>query len=114
VEVAGKAKDWEAEIFEQIPDQRIAWRSISGAKTSGMVNFVPLSPGSTQISLKLNYEPEGAMESVGDAMGVVSARVSGDLKRFKEFIERRQTATGGWRGEIRGREVISDTQRTAL
>src|SRR5687767_3212568 len=56
-EVAGKTKEWEAEIFEQIPDERIAWRSMSGAKNSGMVNFLDLGGGNTRVSLKLNYEP---------------------------------------------------------
>jgi len=106
-EIAGRDKTWDAEIFEQIPDQRIAWRSMSGTKNSGMVNFTPLGPDRCLIELKLNYEPEGAVETIGDAMGAVSARVSGDLKRFKEFIENRQAPTGGWRGEIRGKEIVS-------
>lgn len=104
-EIAGKTKEWDAEIFEQIPEQRIAWRSMSGARNSGMVNFRSLGENQTEVTLKLNYEPEGATEKVGDALGFVSHRVQGDLKRFKEFIEARGTATGGWRGEIHGREV---------
>jgi uncharacterized membrane protein len=106
-EIGGKTKEWEAEIFEQIPDQRIAWRSMSGSKNSGLVIFTPLRADCTRITLRLNYEPEGALENVGDALGVLSARVGGDLKRFKEFIESRQTPTGAWRGEIRGKEVVS-------
>jgi len=87
-EIAGKVKEWDAEIFEQVPDQRIAWRSITGAKNSGMVNFFQIGTNTTRVTLALNYEPEGAIEKVGDALGVVSARVEGDLKRFKEFIAR--------------------------
>jgi uncharacterized membrane protein len=105
--IGGKEKEWDAEIFEQIPDQRIAWRSMGGAKNSGMVNFAPLSSTRTLVTLSLHYDPEGAIENVGDALGVVSARVKGDLERFKEFIEARGAETGGWRGEIRGREVTS-------
>ena len=105
--IAGVAKEWDAEIFEQIPDQRIAWRSMGGATNSGMVNFAPLGSNKTRVSLKLNYAPEGGLEKVGDAIGVVSARVSGDLKRFKEFIEERGSPTGSWRGQIHGREVGS-------
>ena len=103
--IGGKTKEWDAEIFEQIPDQRIAWRSIGGAMNSGMVNFQALGPDSTRVHLSLNYEPESAMEKVGDALGVVSNRVEGDLKRFKEFIESRGAETGGWRGQIHGRQV---------
>jgi uncharacterized membrane protein len=104
-EIGGRLKEWETEIFEQLPDERIAWRSMSGPKNSGMVNFHPLSAKSTRVSLKLNYDPEGAMENIGDALGVVSAVVGRDLKRFKEFMEARATATGGWRGEIHGKEM---------
>jgi uncharacterized membrane protein len=108
-EVGGREKEWEAEIFEQTPDERIAWRSMSGAKNSGMVNFAPLGPTQCRLYLRLNYDPEGATESIGDFLGIVKARVAGDLNRFKEFIEERQTATGSWRGEIQGKQVLSST-----
>ena len=105
--VAGKIKEWDAEIFEQIPDQRIAWRSRTGAKNSGMINFQPIGPNRTCVTLHLAYEPEGAAENIGDTLSVLSARVSGDLKRFKKFIEARGAPTGGWRGRIHGRSVES-------
>jgi hypothetical protein len=47
------------------------------------------------------YDPEGLVEKTGDALGVVSSRVEGDLERFKEFIENRGQETGAWRGTIR-------------
>lgn len=103
-EMGGKHIEWDAEIFEQIPDQRIAWRSTSGAKNSGTINFSSLGAERTKLTLHLTYDPEGITENVGDVFGVVSARVAGDLKRFKEFIEKRP-ASGGWRGEIHGAEV---------
>src|SRR5213596_2333501 len=102
-EIAGKYKEWNAEIFEQIPDQRIAWRSTTGAKNSGMVNFCPIGENRTRIALKLNYDPEGVMENVGELLGVVGRRVEGDLQRFKEFIQTRALETGACRGEIHGR-----------
>ena len=105
-EIAGKIKEWDAEIFEQVPDQRIAWRSTGGAKNSGTISFTPLGVGQTKVNLHLDYDPEGVAENLGDAFGLVSARVAGDLKRFKEFIESRP-ATGAWRGEIHGREIQS-------
>jgi uncharacterized membrane protein len=110
--IAGKTKEWDAEIFEQIPDQRVAWRSMTGAKNSGMVNFFPVGPVTTRITLTLNYEPEGAVEKVGDAVGAVSMRVEGDLKKFKEFIESRGGETGAWRGEVHGREVTPEGARS--
>lgn len=99
-EIAGKSEEWNAVITEQIPDQRIAWRSTSGAKNAGTVNFSAQGEGQTELILEVEYEPEGMVENLGDMLGLVSARVSGDLSRFKEFIESRQSATGGWRGEI--------------
>ena len=86
-EIGGKVVEWDAEIFEQIPDKRVAWRSVTGALNTGMVNFESLGPNRTKISLKVNYRPEGAMEKIGSALGVISQRVEGDLERFKEFIE---------------------------
>ena len=106
-EIAGKTKEWDAEIFEQIPDARIAWRSMGGAQNSGMVNFRAVDDQRTEVCLKLNYEPEGATEKMGDALGFVAHRVQGDLERFKKFIEARGAETGAWRGEIHGREVTS-------
>jgi len=99
-EVAGKEKRWEAEITEQIPDTRIAWRSRTGANNAGVVTFHRLDDQKTRVMLQLDYDPEGIVENVGDAVGVMSARVRGDLARFKDFIEQRGRETGAWRGSI--------------
>ena len=101
-EIAGKDEEWDAEIVEQTRDQRIAWRSTSGARNAGLVTFQPLDAGRTKITLRIDYDPEGVVENVGNALGLVSARVQGDLERFKEFIESRGGETGAWRGEIHG------------
>ena len=98
--IAGREKEWTAEIAEQIPDDRIAWRSTSGARNAGVVTFHRLSDVRTRIMLQLDYDPEGAVENVGDAVGMVSSRVTGDLERFRDFIESRQRETGEWRGNI--------------
>jgi uncharacterized membrane protein len=102
-EVAGRDKEWDAEITEQHPDERIAWRSTSGAPNAGVVTFHRLSDTRTKIMLQLDYEPEGATETVGDALGIVTMRVKGDLARFKEFMEARGRETGAWRGDIPAR-----------
>ena len=106
-EIGGKVVEWDAEIFEQVPDRRIAWRSITGELNTGMVNFEPISPNRTRVSVKINYRPEGALEKIGSALGVVGQRVHGDLERFKEYIESRGRETGAWRGQIEGRRVDS-------
>ena len=99
-EIWGKEKEWDAEITEQTPDQRIAWTSRGGAVNDGIVMFQPLSDARSKICLQVAYLPEGFVENVGDELGAVSLRVQGDLERFKAFIEARGRETGAWRGKI--------------
>jgi uncharacterized membrane protein len=106
-EIGGKEKAWTAEITDQLPDERIAWHSTSGPRNDGIVMFRALDSDKTKITLRVDYEPDGAIESAGSALGVVSGRIDGDLKRFKEFVESRGVPTGGWRGEVRGGDVKS-------
>ncbi len=105
--IGGKRKEWSAEIVEQVPDEVVSWRSTSGALNNGSVTFTPLDAGRCRVTLILTYEPEGGLEKVGDALGVVSARIQGDLNRFKQFIEDRKVETGAWRGQIREGQVES-------
>ncbi len=99
-EIAGARREWDAEIVDQQPDQRIAWRSIDGAGNGGIVTFQPVGPETTQVNLQMEFEPEGLAESIGDKLGFVSKQAEGDLKRFKSFIEDQGVETGAWRGEV--------------
>ena len=99
-EIAGVTREWDAEIIDQTPDERITWRSTGGAKNDGTVSFAPEDGQHTRVTLHLEYEPEGFAEKAGDMLRIVDHRAKGDLKRFKEFIEDRGTETGGWRGEV--------------
>jgi uncharacterized membrane protein len=103
--IAGKRQEWDAEITEQTPDQRIAWTSITGDPNGGAVDFHRLGEERTRVTLTMDVEPEGVVEKVGTALGVPSSQVKGDLERFKEFIESRGTATGAWRGEVEQNDV---------
>ncbi len=98
--IAGNDETWTAEITEQEPDQRISWRSTSGARNDGVVTFEPIDENRTRVMLEMDWEPKGAVERVGDALGFDERQVKGDLERFKKFIESRGTETGAWRGEI--------------
>lgn len=98
--VAGKEQEWDAEITEQIPDERIAWRSIGGAKNAGVVTFHKLSDSKTRIMLQMDYEPQNVGEQAGAALGLVKMQTKADLKRFKEFLESRGKETGAWRGSV--------------
>jgi len=104
-EVAGREKEWDAEIREQVPDQKIIWHSTSGAETAGIVHFEPQGAESTKVRLQMSYDPDGFLEGIGDALGFVGRRTEGDLKRFKEFIEARGAPTGAWRGELENDKV---------
>ena len=99
-EVAGKEEEWDAEITEQRPDERIAWTATSGAENAGVVTFHRIDDETTRVTLQLDVEPEGVVENVGTALGFLERRVKGDLDRFKEFIESRGAETGAWRGEV--------------
>jgi uncharacterized membrane protein len=99
--VAGREKEFDAEITEQLPDERVAWRSQAGAEHAGVVTFHRLGDNETRVMVQMDVEPEGAVEKAGDALGLVKRRVHGDLERFKELIEGRGSASGAWRGEVR-------------
>ena len=98
--VAGRESEWDAEITEQIPDKRIAWRSITGRGNAGVVDFHRLDDTHTQVSLQMEAETEGPAESVGDKLGMLDRQVEGDLKRFRDYIADRGTAEGAYRGRI--------------
>ena len=106
-EIGGKRRDWKAEIVEQVPDDRIAWRAVDGNGPDGVVTFDPVVPDATRITVEMTYEPEGLTQQLGSAVGIDSHQVKGDLERFKELIESRGVETGAWRGEVRAGEPRS-------
>jgi uncharacterized membrane protein len=98
--VGGKLKEWEAEITEQIPDERIAWRSTSGVPNSGVVTFHKINEGRTRIMLQMDYTPETLVEKAGDVVGATKLTAKGNLKKFKALLESRGQETGAWRGSV--------------
>lgn len=100
--VAGVRREFDTEIVDQLPDERVAWRTVGGeVRQKGVVTFQRLDEDHTRVRLAMEVEPEGVVEKTGDALGILDLRVKGDLKRFKGFIEERGQATGGWRGRVR-------------
>ncbi len=104
-EVAGQRREWDADITEQRPDERIAWTATTGATNAGVVTFHKITDDTTRVMLQLEFEPGDLKEKIGDALGFVRRQVETDLERFKEFIESRGTETGAWRGEITDRQT---------
>jgi uncharacterized membrane protein len=98
--IAGVNREFDAEITEQHPDERVAWTSVEGAKQAGVVTFHRLDANKTRIMLQLEFDPQGLVETAGDKLGLVGRRAESDLERFKKFIEYRGAEEDGWRGDV--------------
>ena len=96
----GHRQEFDAEITEQHPDERVAWRTTDGMSHAGVVTFHRLDDEHTRVTVQMDYDPQGMVETAGDKLGLVDRRVKGDLKRFREFIEKQPGETGAWRGEV--------------
>ena len=99
-EIWGKDKEWDSEITEQKPEERVAWRNTDGKDNAGVVTFHKIDSATTRVMVQMDWAPEGIKEKLGSALGADDRRVRGDLERFKEVIESRGAETGGWRGEV--------------
>ncbi|GAA1096177.1 MULTISPECIES: SRPBCC family protein [Kitasatospora] len=99
--VAGVSREFDTEIVDQLPDEKIAWRTVGGdVQQMGVVTFRRLDNDHTMVRLALDFEPDGVAEKAADMMGMVDRRVKGDLRRFKSFVEDQGMESGGWRGRI--------------
>ena len=99
--IGGVEREFDAEITEQHPDERVAWKSTSGdTKHAGVVTFHKISDTTTRVMVQIDWEPSGLVEKAGAAVGVDDRQVTADVKKFKEFIESRGTETGAWRGDV--------------
>ena len=100
-ELGGSRHEWDAEITEQQPDERVAWRNTDGKDNAGVVTFHKLSDTSSRVMVQIDFVPEGIKEKVGSAINAPDRQVKGDLERFKELVEaKRGPDEGGWRGEV--------------
>ena len=100
IKVGGITREFDATVTEQHPEERVAWKSDSGPDHAGVVTFHRLDDDKTRVTTQMDVDPEGFVENVADKLGILKARVNGDLKRFKEFIESRPGETGAWRGDV--------------
>jgi uncharacterized membrane protein len=99
--VGGVTREFDTEITEQIPDERIAWKSVGGdTGQAGVVTFHRLSDDQTRVMIQIDWQPSDLVERAGAAVGVDDHRVKADAKRFKEFVESRGAETGAWRGSV--------------
>lgn len=109
VRVGGVAREYDAAITQQRPDEIIQWHTVNGPDQGGMVSFDPVDNDHTRVTLRMMFEPEGITENVGEMAGLVSESVEHSLENFKDFIEHRAVETGAWRGTIERGMTRGDT-----
>jgi uncharacterized membrane protein len=104
-------RTWDATIIEQVPDERIVWKS-EGSKgyVDGAVTFHELAPTMTRVLLVAEYHPDGFVEKTANLWRAQGRRLRLDFKHIKRHMMTQtllnQDEVDGWRGEIRDGEVV--------
>jgi uncharacterized membrane protein len=104
-------RTWEATIVEQVPDDKIVWRS-KGEKghVDGAVTFHEMAPNLTRINLVLEYHPQGLFERTGNIWRAQGRRARLEFKHFRRHMMTeavlRPDEIEGWRGTIHDSEVV--------
>ena len=101
--VKDETREWDARITEQTRDRRIAWESVGAEPeekpNSGAATFEPLGASACRVTFRMDWEPEGGLETPNQVLDAVHQVVVADLARFKDLIEARGDQTGSRRGE---------------
>jgi uncharacterized membrane protein len=111
-------RSWTAEIIDQVPNERIVWRS-KGEKghVDGAVTFHELTPDLTRMLVNLEYYPQGLFERTGNLWRAQGRRVRLELKFFRRYLTSevllRQDEVEGWSGEIHDGEVAEQSSDSA-
>ena len=100
VSIAGIDREFDAEITEQHPDERIAWRSTDGEAHAGVVTFHRVEDAVTRINVQMDWKPKDLLEKVGSLLQIDDIQIGNDLKKFKELIESQGVEDGAWRGDV--------------
>lgn len=109
MKLGNMTREFDAEIMEQRPDERLVWQTLDKPRHTGTVTFRPLDADHCRVTLRMDFTPHGLFERTGDTLGLVRRQVQNSLKCFKEFIEARGQETGAWRGAISGSHVQPDS-----
>ena len=99
--VGGVQREFDTEITEQHPDERIAWHSIGGdVRQAGVVTFHRIEDQRTRVMIQIDWEPTGVVEKAGAVLGLDDHQVKADGQRFKTYVETRAHESGAWRGDV--------------
>src|SRR5919199_782431 len=106
--VWGFKRQWEVEITDQEPNERIAWKTVGGTKNAGVVTFHELDERLTRVLVTLDWPPDGIIEKMASGLRIIKRATQADLKRFRAFMEMKDEETGAWRGRIEDGDVVSE------
>jgi uncharacterized membrane protein len=102
--VENETREWDAQVTARIRDQRISWESIPGKPdekpNAGAATFAPLGGSASRVSFRIDWEPEGGLETPREVLDAMNQVMAADLARFKVFIEGRGAGTGSRRAEF--------------
>ena len=101
VKVGGVEREFEAQITEQHPDERVAWNSTGGqVDHAGVVTFHKLAEDTTRVTVQIDWVATGLLEKIGAVRSVDDHAINKDLANFKKFIKTKATSDSGWRGDV--------------
>ena len=106
----GFSRDFEAEIVEQRPNERIVWRSVNGLKHAGVVTFHELAPRLTRIEVTVDFKPESLFQKFARGTRFSKRAIRADMHRFKAYVEMSEEEDGAWRGRIEDGEVVESSE----
>ncbi|WP_020575449.1 SRPBCC family protein [Actinopolymorpha alba] len=107
--IAFSNRNWKATTMEQIPDERIAWRSEGQTIVNGVVTFHPLEDNLTKVLVVLEYVPHGFFEKTANLWRAQGRRARLDIKLFRRYVMMQaDPEEEGWRGEIREGEIVRE------
>ena len=94
INIGGAEREFDAVTTEQNKDERVAWKSTGGDENqAGVVTFHRLSDNQSRVTVQLDWQPTGAVETIGAAVGVDDHAIKRDLVNFKNLIEGRSSSS---------------------
>lgn len=105
----GKTVEWESEVIEDIPGERLAWKSVGGdVENSGAVRFDGREGGdSTDMEYAIEFDPPGgkAGEIMVKLFDDPEDKVQRALESFKDLVEKQARPRPDSRAEVDAKEA---------